>query len=80
MRDDEAIQLDRHDALRAPRDDRIDWSHFVSSMNTHLNKQQIEHYRRDGFAVHENLLTKSELAELRYRGHAVATVFRLRGP
>ncbi len=34
-------------------------------MNTHLNKQQIDHYRRDGFAVHENLLTKSELEELR---------------
>ena len=34
-------------------------------MNTHLNQQQIEHYRRDGFAVHENLLTKAELGELR---------------
>ena len=34
-------------------------------MNTHLNTQQIEHYRREGFAVHENLLTKTELTELR---------------
>src|SRR5665213_162476 len=34
-------------------------------MNTHLNTQQIEHYRRDGFAVHEHLLNATELAELR---------------
>src|ERR1035437_1637569 len=33
-------------------------------MNTRLNSQQIEHYRRDGFAVHDNLLTATELAEL----------------
>jgi phytanoyl-CoA hydroxylase len=34
-------------------------------MNTSLSKKQIAGYRRDGFAVHRNLLTPAELDELR---------------